>query len=181
MIILVEGIAGSSDERFIKACIKHWFGGNHENTAEFQFMKGVDEFEDFAVRIKRTIDKQKLLMIVDANGKPEKRKTDIVEFQKKHDWHFPFFLFPNNKDKGEIETLLVKIATQKDKLKCFEDYEKCINQSLDIKDKIYAYITACTGNKEAARDKNRDFSSGHFDLDSPALDSLKEFLTPHFS
>ncbi len=38
------------------------------------------------------------------------------------------FLFPNNQDDGDLETLLLKIANHKEFINCFESYLDCIKK-----------------------------------------------------
>ncbi|GHS27293.1 hypothetical protein VN1155_00830 [Helicobacter pylori] len=50
------------------------------------------------------------------------------------------FLFPNNQDDGDLETLLLKIANHKEFINCFESYLDCIKKIR--KNVLYAYLEA---------------------------------------
>ena len=56
-----------------------------------------------------------------------------------------YFLTPNNKDKGDLETLLLSTIKDNDIVKCFDDYKKCLVEKEDIhqkalnKGQVYAY------------------------------------------
>ncbi|GAA7453137.1 hypothetical protein ID1036_03050 [Helicobacter pylori] len=59
------------------------------------------------------------------------------------------FLFPNNQDDGDLETLLLEIAKHDEFLKCFEGYLECIKNKEHYKpiknirkNKLYAYLEA---------------------------------------
>lgn len=174
-----DGKIHSSDARFLKGCIKGWFGKDLDLSENFALIGGASEYNTMAPDIRRSESFQ-VIMIIDGNGNPSKRKQEIIEFQKSESLNFPFFLFPNDKDIGELETLLETIAVKKDFLKCFNDYQKCIGKELDIKEKIFAYIRAHEKKKDAATEINRDFTTGGFDLNHDALSPLKVFLSQFF-
>ncbi|GAA9609000.1 hypothetical protein HpHA76_05670 [Helicobacter pylori] len=76
----------------------------------------------------------------------------ICEKFKEKGINFPreqIFLFPNNQDDGDLETLLLKIANHKEFINCFESYLDCIKKkehykpSKNIrKNMLYAYLEA---------------------------------------
>ncbi len=76
----------------------------------------------------------------------------ICEKFKEKGINFPreqIFLFPNNQDDGDLETLLLEIANHKEFINCFESYLDCIKKKehykpiKDIrKSKWYAYLEA---------------------------------------
>ncbi|GAA8842617.1 hypothetical protein HpRN169_00870 [Helicobacter pylori] len=59
------------------------------------------------------------------------------------------FLFPNNQDDGDLETLLLEIANHKEFINCFESYLDCIKKKEHYKpiknirkNMLYAYLEA---------------------------------------
>lgn len=117
-------------------------------------------------------------------------KNELGNLAKKVD----IFLFPNNKDNGELETLLVDIAKQPQFIECFDGYVKCV-QSKDInavnninkKSKMFAYrevsgletfLKKLKDNDKTPRSflKTNEIFSQYFDFDSPKLEPLREFL-----
>ncbi len=76
----------------------------------------------------------------------------ICERFKEKGINFPreqIFLFPNNQDDGDLETLLLKIANHKEFINCFESYLDCIKKKEHYKpiknirkSKWYAYLEA---------------------------------------
>jgi hypothetical protein len=174
-------IIHSTDSAFLRDCGKYWFNQKFDLPDNFKHIGGASEFKEMAPDIRLGQLHHEVILIIDADGDPVTRKKEIEEFQISEGLKFPYFLFPDNANSGEVEHILEQIATDKTKLKCYEDYEKCIGKQLDIKDKIYAYIQAATGNKDAAKDQNRSFINAHFNLDDACLQPLNEFLAPFFS
>ncbi|MGL2531181.1 DUF3226 domain-containing protein [Helicobacter pylori] len=74
----------------------------------------------------------------------EKFKEKGIDFQREQ-----IFLFPNNQDDGDLETLLSEIANYKEFINCFESYLDCIKKTEHYKpiknirkNKWYAYLEA---------------------------------------
>ncbi|GAA8810119.1 hypothetical protein HpRN110_03950 [Helicobacter pylori] len=72
----------------------------------------------------------------------EKFKEKRIDFPREQ-----IFLFPNNQDDGDLETLLLKIANHKEFINCFEGYLDCIKKTEHYKpiknirkNKWYAYL-----------------------------------------
>lgn len=124
-----------------------------------------------------------LLMIQDADN-PKKQyggvearleylKTVKQEIEGKESITFDFetFLFPNHKDDGDLETLLMSIINQEEYNKffaCYQSYCCCIKpyanpSSIDFllenKSKIFSYIQTHRG-QEFANEGKRDYKDG---------------------
>ena len=133
----------------------------------------------------------KNLIIFDADspqngGGFAKRKNELEETLKNIGVEADIFLFPNNRDDGDFETLISQL-TQKEKHKrffdCFEDYERCLGTdylSPNLKGKLFTYISAMPMSK-TKRDRlgqgqwlfeNNDY----WNLESEALKPLKDYL-----
>ncbi|MGL2615683.1 DUF3226 domain-containing protein [Helicobacter pylori] len=94
----------------------------------------------------------KTLIIFDADKDYESNKKEILKVVSKTKQTIPkeqIFLFPNNQDDGDLETLLLEIARHDEFLKCFERYLECIKNKehykpiKDIrKNMLYAYLEA---------------------------------------
>jgi hypothetical protein len=95
------------------------------------------------------------LIIFDADDNFATRQTEILAMKKKLNIQFDLFLFPNNSDNGDYESLLEGIINPKHTtlFNCFQQYENCIAQHKDEngqiiyqtpirKAKIYSYIDA---------------------------------------
>ncbi len=96
------------------------------------------------------------------------------------------FYFPNDNEKGNIESLLLKIAVNEKLITCFHNYINCIAPIIirnKEKSQVYAYLHALDkDNKGIYQDNKRDYTiTDHWDLNHPSLEPLKAFLSPFFS
>lgn len=104
---------------------------------------------------------------------------------------FKLFLFPNNKDEGAFEELLLKITNPKHQclLDCFNGYEMCIGSNdkenkiyerPNTKARIYSYISTfkrSRSQKEKFKAGNWDFqNTEYWNLDAEYLKPLKDFF-----
>ena len=123
-----------------------------------------------------------------------KRKADIDNDMQTHGISFPYFIYPNNQDDGEVE-ILMESAARRDLhpvfFDCFEDYEKCISGVRDghgqplyntpnLKGKLHTYMNAQKlssklRGKLGAGDWLFD-NTDYWDLNAKALQPLKVFL-----
>ena len=126
----------------------------------------------------------KIGIVVDADDNFAKRRDEVRKHIKALDLPVAddgFFLIPNNRDPGCIEVLLEQIAVDKHKAVhgCFEQYKACLRNrkyaTPNLKAKIYAYCEALGADPKP---KSRAFNDNQvWNLDAPALDALKTFLT----
>lgn len=106
------------------------------------------------------------------------------------------FLFPNNKDNGELETLLTDIAKQPQFIKCFDNYIECVKSkdtnnntinNINKKSKMFSYREVSGLEKYLKKLKDDDKTprnfletnevfSRYFNFDSPKLEPLRKFL-----
>lgn len=138
-----------------------------------------------------------VVIVFDADGDYNgggfnKRKAEIVQKLEELKLELNLFLFPNNADDGDFETLLSRVANvnRNGVFDCFDKYEACII-SLETettkfrvplrKSRIYAYFESFD-ESDRAKDKegrNKTFfydNPNYWDLESAHLDSLKNFL-----
>lgn len=85
-----------------------------------------------------------------------KRKQDIDRGMSENSISFPYFIYPNNSEDGDVENLMLKTARRDLHhifFDCFEDYEKCVSglkdnngepvyNVPDLKGKLHTYMTA---------------------------------------
>lgn len=124
----------------------------------------------------------------------EKRKEKIDNDMKELRLSVPYFIYPNNKDDGDVETLM-ESAARRDLhqvfFDCFEDYEKCVSGVKDqygqplyntpnLKGKLHTYINAQKLNNKLRRklgSGNWIFdNTNYWDLNAIALQPLKDFF-----
>lgn len=181
---------GKSDIRFLKNFIEHII----KNINKFEFIniggwKGIEKILNELK--KNTFDGIKNVLILDADtesngGGFQKRKKEVKDTIG-NDIQYDLFLFPNNKDDGDLETLLEKIINPNHKglLECFENYEDCITSKDSIyetpntKAKMYAYISSFKLSSEERKDLSKDWlfsNSEYWNLNSKKLYPLENFL-----
>ncbi len=124
----------------------------------------------------------------------KKRKEDLDKNLLANDISFPYFIYPNNHDDGDVETLMEATARRdlhQVFFDCFEDYERCVSGVKDkdgqplyntpnLKGKLHTYMSAQKlSNKLRRRLGSGDWlfnDSKYWDLTSPALQPLKDFF-----
>ncbi len=145
--------------------------------------------------IQNSVEEGINLIIFDADtevngGGYKKRKEELLAELKVLKIDAEIFLWPDNGNDGDFETMLESIARKDihDRFfGCYQDYELCLgNEYLcpNRKGKLHTYITAMKLTKKQ-RDK---IGSGYWlfendtlwDLNSPKLDPLKAFIASAF-
>lgn len=189
----------TSEYHFLKTIINIFFPAIE---VEFIFMGGIDNLykEPILNQIRLAQEMgEKVVVLADADTVAKgygfvKRKKEIDEGKVTNTVSFPYFIYPNNQDDGDVENLM-ESAVRRDLhpifFECFEDYEKCVSGAKDesgfskynvpnLKGKLHTYMSAQKLSK-----KYRDrFGSGdwlfdnknYWNLDVEALQPLKDFL-----
>ena len=141
-------------------------------------------------------DEYKVLVVQDTDNIDKDHggiiaRMDYLDKEKKeHDIEFETFLFPNHKDDGDLETLLIRIA-KKSKYTdfdcCHKSYINCLdsfisgNTITDMKkDKnyIYTYLSLYQGHN-VAKEIDRTYVDEYWDFDCDALSNLRGFIEKH--
>lgn len=141
---------------------KIFIEARHENTSEYNFihtvvstffpnkafqlvcMNGVANLFNEVIlnQIMQTqVEGDVVLVLVDADFESKgwgftKRQKDVLDKMSLHKVSFPFFVYPNNSDDGDVEVLmesLVRKDLHQDWWDCFEDYEACVKGAKDNK------------------------------------------------
>lgn len=182
-LVIVEG---KTDSDFLKLYFKYL---EIKDRQTFEVANGNFNLKSISPSIVKAIKKgEKIKIIFDADDDWDKSKRRIDEQiqkiaqEEKVQIDYDLFLFPNNRDKGNLETLIECIAQEKRILGCFDSYRVCIqslqadNQGIRLptpKSKVFAYLSSF-GFKNG--DNNFHLNERLFDLDSASLDPLKTFL-----
>ena len=145
-------------------------------------------------------DGYKVLVIQDADNRVKDTKNGGVflrlkyldEIKEKYGVDFETFLFPNHKDDGDLETLLLQIA-QPNKYNNFEccntSYINCLKEFVKEKyilelqadkDYVYNYIRMYHGHKKA-KERDRNYCLEYWDFDSDVMIPLKKFFEENIS
>ena len=194
-ILLETGKSTTSEAVFMKTLIESL--GYDLSFNKIEFVNGYKNLEHVIPTIKaRCAEGEEVIIIFDADspnnhGGYEARKKEIEEVLRKNNALAELFLFPNNKDDGDFETLLEHLI-QKTKhskmLDCYSDYEACLGGEYvhpNLKGKIFTYISAMKmSNSKRKRLGNGEWmfdNTEYWDLESDYLIPLKDFLREHCS
>lgn len=200
-IFIETGNKKTPEHNFIHYLLRTIFGDSFTTDVEIINVGGKDNLKNAANQFaENTNEGGKNLLIFDSdftgidNGGYEARKKFLEAKRLELKIEFEMFLFPNNKDDGEFETLLDKIVNKdlhQGYFNCFEAYENCIKSHTDdngvqkyntpnLKGKLHTLMTSVKLSKEE-RDvlgsgqwlfDNKDY----WDIDHVELDPLKEFI-----
>ena len=194
-IFLEAGKPATSEAVFIKTLIENL--GYNISSNKVEFVNGYKNLVNVIPTIKaRCAEGGKVVIIFDAdslgnNGGYETRKKEIEEVLGENNAQAELFLFPNNEEDGDFETLLEHLI-QKEKhtqmLDCYADYETCLGNDYvhpNLKGKIFTYISAM----KMSSSKRRKLGNGewmfdnaeYWSLESDYLKPLKAFLQQHCS
>ncbi|EJB88767.1 hypothetical protein HpDR76_01380 [Helicobacter pylori] len=143
ILIFVEG---PSDKVFLEVYL-YFLEDLPIKNFKVQNIKGKDNLSKRLLEIEKY---DKTLIIFDANKDYESNKKEILTVVSKRKQTISeeqIFLFPNNQDDGDLETLLLEIAKHDEFLKCFESYLECIKSKEHHepiknirKNMLYAYL-----------------------------------------
>lgn len=176
MKIFVEG---ESDRIFLNLYLRYL---NINKQTEIVVVDGKDN-----IIHKNEIEKieDKFLVIFDADNGFETARNNIKKqiSQINSNAQYEIFLFPNDKDNGNLETLYAKIATNAKFIECFEKYKGCIEKykdcigkkNLSDKSKLFAYLEACNLSTKIDKIKSDQLKQA-FDFGHNYINPLKEFL-----
>lgn len=194
-IFLETGKPATSEAVFIKTLIENL--GYNISSNKVEFVNGYKNLVNVIPTIKaRCAEGGKVVIIFDAdslgnNGGYETRKKEIEEVLGENNAQAELFLFPNNEEDGDFETLLEHLI-QKEKhtqmLDCYADYETCLGNDYvhpNLKGKNFTYISAM----KMSSSKRRKLGNGewmfdnaeYWSLESDYLKPLKAFLQQHCS
>ena len=194
-IFLETGKPATSEVVFIKTLIENL--GYNMSSNKVEFVNGYKNLINVIPTIKaRCAEDGKVIIIFDAdspgnNGGYYTRREEIEKILDENNTQAELFLFPNNDEDGDFETLLEHLM-QKTKhakmLDCYTDYENCLGNDYvhpNLKGKIFTYISAM----KMTNSKRRKLGNGewmfdnaeYWNLESDYLKPLKEFLQQHCS
>jgi hypothetical protein len=187
-------VEGPADEKFLKDYCAENFSSD---MSKVDFIKldtdwhGLNKFKN---QILRGFDKGGILLILDADtpnhneGGFNKRLAAITAWLEKVKVTAQVFLWPNNSNDGNLETLLQNIIVKEHEqiFVCFEKYEECLRAgekgyvTPNEKAKVYAYAYALSEKGEEASDVKRNYRNPNvWNLKSDFLQPLNQFLAPH--
>ncbi len=142
ILIFVEG---PSDKVFLEVYL-YFLEDLPIKNFKVKDVKGKDNLSKRLLEIEKY---DKTLIVFDADNYKSNKKEilTVVSKTKQTISEEQIFLFPNNQDDGDLETLLLKIAKHDEFLKCFEGYLECIKSKEHYKpiknirkNMLYAYL-----------------------------------------
>lgn len=177
MRIIVEG---DSDKKFLECYLKYL---NITNYTKIVAIGGKNNIINHI-----ELKKEDFIIIFDADDDYNKSKINIEnQLDKLNIKNDKIFLFPNNKDNGNLETLIEKIAIHKEVIHCYDNYTICIDSLINKiqnlkhqakKSKVFAYMSGF-GFKNNIKAEEFDLTP-YVDFDDIYLNDLKEFLINTF-
>lgn len=202
-------VEGSTDSKFIVDLVQNRFNAELEReqvvvTGGFGRLFCAENL----TQLERIQDEEGINLVIFDTDREEHiseesfeiRKSLLVNQAEDKKIEIKLFLFPNNRDDGDLELLLQQIANPvvyKPFSACFEPYFDCLHaynrqyQSETGKDlKVWpekirrklALINFLNFHYQESNANKRNYTDTNFwDLNSPALNPLIAFLRPHFS
>lgn len=211
-LIIVEGKA---DAVFIKDCIFHLFEndssfeladkietfsrgkpGKIALSPEIKILNagGFTKIESYRIQLVRFYEQgYKLLVVYDTDDETKNyggitnRSAYLENIKKNFKIDFSYFLFPNNNDDGNLETLLLQIVNKKkyqQAYTCYKKYADCVleigglENSLELlepKHRIFSFIRTYHG-VDKAKEENRDYRNDFWDFNHTAIAGLLTFF-----
>ncbi|ELR70295.1 hypothetical protein C900_03980 [Fulvivirga imtechensis AK7] len=182
-------VEGKSDKHFLKHFVQYHFGATIEDE-DFIVVEGnIEKIHLVEQSIKSSSQAGKTnLLFFDADTDCYGTIDRIEEKRNEMSFEFDVFLFPNNHDSGNLETLLRGcINKDNDQLfECIDSYASCIDrlqldnlQRFDEKAKFFVYVESFSVGGSGKGDKREYFEKQLWNLNSEGLKPLKEFLDIH--
>ena len=156
--LLVEGITDVAFVKYIcyKNGVTNKFNDFSQDKNQYVYdnliiidLKGQDKLEQELIYLKdEEIQIEQIAIIQDADKDFKKSEESIKVSIKNSNIDknkIKIFLTPNNKDLGDLETLLLSTIDKNNILECYNDYEICLQKEHDIyekalnKGKVHAY------------------------------------------
>lgn len=190
----------TTEYTFIKSYLNYLIGDKWDFLFEIIPVNGKDNLHNSVNFFQQTTDQGfKNIVIFDADteqngGGFEKRRNELLAKKEELKIEFDLFLFPNNKEDGDFETLLERSINMQHQclLDCFHKFENCISSHKDDKGEciyvapnrkamMHTYITSMKMSRnKAGRVKNeKDYffnNTEYWNLESDTLQDLKKFL-----
>lgn len=185
-IFLETGKKTTSEYVFVRTLLSSM--GFDKEKYDIECVDGKDNLKNASTQMKKnTIEGGVNLIVFDADtiqnkGGFDKRKAELEQDFDNFDINAKLFLFPNNADDGDFESLLENLVqknTHQNFFDCYGDYETCLGnlyQSPNRKGKLHTYISA---QKDLKTDQRRHLGQGEWLFDDSRFWNLEaEYLSP---
>ncbi len=175
-------VEGKADKRFIEDFILFHFGNDKRKEVLFIDVEGKDKIHLSKNEFIKNTDQEGInLLIFDADKNFSERVIELKKQKQNLNIEFNLFLFPNDKESGDLETLLLNltVAEHQGIFECFKPFNDCLlnkNSTYNVpslKTQIYSYLDF--QNLEP-KENNRNYLSNSWNLDNQYANSLLEFF-----
>lgn len=191
----------TNEQDFIVKFIEHHFPTKKYGVDfEVSGLGGKDTLDISAPMFYLKNEEDKNVVIFDADtdkngGGFTKRRDAILKQKTALNLDFDLFLWPNNKDDGDFENLLLGMINPRHQgvLDCYEGFEKCVSgrdpngEEYELpgrKGEVYTYIEIMKLTEAARKELHKGFyqfdNSDYWDLDAQAGNVLKSFFSQFF-
>lgn len=179
-------VEGKADQRFIEDFVSFHFGNEKLEIISFVDVKGKDRLHIVKNNFVINTDQEGInLLLFDADGNFKDRVEELEKQKQNLEIDFELFLFPNDKDNGDLETLLLNLTAEKHLgiFECFSPFNDCLlnkNSAYNVpslKTQIYSYLSF--QNLEP-QEKDRNYLLDCWNLKNeyaiPLTDFLKKYI-----
>jgi len=166
LYIIVEGVTD-------KALVKNILSDKVENIDfEFLGLKGIGSVKKILEKLtEHELSQNIYFAIVDADESFETRNEEMNSIAPED---VEFYIFPNHKDDGDLETLLLSNIGDNKIINCFDTYKNCVDKKIDNKAKLYAYTTLELNQKPEEYIKNLSIGDNFNELKTKLQNLFKE-------
>ena len=194
-IFIETGKRTTSEYVFCKAILTHW--GIPPESYSIQTVGGKDNLPNALPLFRdNTLQGGKNIILFDADtesngGGYTARLNEIRQILDEADIESEIFLFPNNSDDGDFETMLeqlVQAERHAPMLGCYRDYELCLPSPYlkpNRKGRLHTYISSMPmppkQRKVLGQGEWQFENPEYWNLDDAYLNPLKEFVGKHIA
>lgn len=197
-----QGKTTTNEQNFVEEFVAHHFPTKQKGIDyEVTGIGGKDQLANSVLPfLENTLMRGKNILLFDADTIANKggyaiRSSDLLSQKQVLGIEFELFLWPNNHDDGDFESLLLQMINPAHQclLDCFNGFEKCISgndpegkiyQTPDRKSAIYTYINTFIKSKSEETNIKNGFwlfnDPRYWDLNAeagkPLLELLKNYL-----
>jgi hypothetical protein len=175
-------VEGKADKRFIEDFIIHHFSQDIFKKIKFVDVKGKDSVHLVSNEFIKNSDQEGTnLLIFDADSDYAERVEELEKQKQELGIDFELFLFPNDKDVGDLESLLLNLTVSAHKgiFECFKPFNDCLlgkNSNYNVpslKTQIYSYLDF---QRLEPKENERNYIIDCWDLNNEYAKPLFDFL-----
>lgn len=180
-------VEGDADKKFIQDYLNYLFGiETKDSRIVIDELGGKDALKASKPNFNKNTELGgRNLVIFDADDDCETRREELLQEAKELGIPFELFLFPNNQENGNLETLLrrLTVADHEGIFDCFIPFNECLklkNPNYDVpnlKLQLFSYLSFRGIESKEKKRNYLDIQSWR--LDDSSLIPLRDFLKLH--